>query len=244
MSDWLLDLGNTRLKLARREGDRAGAVQAFAHVDIARAWSGADAPAAGDRAWLASVGPVAVTEAVAQALTAHDVDVRFVRTQAAEGALRIAYQDPARLGVDRFLALLAASARTDGPWVLVSVGSAVTADVLAADGKHLGGLILPTEATMRDALASRFPALDLPAAEPHALGVDTAGAIASGARHALLGAMARVLAVARVKLGAEPTLLLSGGGVAALDDLHHPHRVAASSLVLDGLALWARARSD
>lgn len=244
MSDWLLDLGNTRLKLARSDGARAGPVQAWAHADIARAWTAADAPAAGDRAWLASVGPVAVTEAVAQALTARDLDVRFVRTPAAEGALRIAYADPARLGVDRFLALLAASGRDDGPWVIVSVGSAVTADVLAADGAHLGGLILPTEAAMREALAARFPALDLPPGEVHALGVDTGGAIASGARHAQLGAMARVLAVARVKLGAEPTLLLTGGGVDALQDLHHPHRVEAPSLVLDGLASWARARAD
>ena len=54
------------------------------------------------------------------------IEVQRVQARAAMGKLKVAYAEPARLGVDRFLALLAASERDDGPWLLASAGSALT----------------------------------------------------------------------------------------------------------------------
>ena len=45
--------------------------------------------------------------------------------------------------MDRFLAMVAAHAHGGGPHVLVGVGTALTLDALATDGRHLGGLIAP-----------------------------------------------------------------------------------------------------
>ena len=136
---WLLDLGNTRLKLTRADGRGAGDVTALAHGDadfehrLRRTMSKGEA-------WLASVAPEGLRCRVEAVLLDVGVNVRHARTQPELAGVRIAYADPARLGVDRFLGLLAARAR-GGDRLVASFGSAVTVDLLDAAGTHHGGLI-------------------------------------------------------------------------------------------------------
>ena len=244
MSDWLIDLGNTRLKLAPlAAGGAHGPVRAVVHAAIARLLEDDAEFEQGDTAWLASVAPAAVVEPLVGALQARGLRVERIAVQAREGHLQIAYADPQALGVDRFLALVAASARDDGPWVVVSAGSALTADVLATDGRHLGGVIAPMPAHMRSALAQRFSALDVAAGEVHALGANTSDAIASGAAHAACGLVERVTRAARLQCGAEPLVLVGGGDADVLRDLDLPRMQSAPTLVLEGLAIYARARA-
>jgi type III pantothenate kinase len=254
MTDWLLDLGNTRLKVAALQGDGPGDMHAFAHSELPAALGLVEGLRPGDRAWLASVGPDDVARNLEDLLLAAGLRVERVATQAAEGGMRIAYAEPARLGVDRFLALLGASARADGPWVVVSAGSALTADVLAADGRHLGGVIAPTAAHMQAMLGLRFPALDAalrtmqpriawPAPVAPRLGEDTLEGVLAGTRHAQGGLVERVLREAQARLGTAPTLLLTGGDAADFDDVEAARRAVVPALVLQGLAQYARARA-
>ena len=257
MTDWLLDLGNTRLKVAALAAgeDRPGPVHAFAHAELPDALGTLDGLASGDRAWLASVAAGALAQDLDDLLVAAGLRVERVATQAAEGALRVAYPRPERLGVDRFLALLGASSRNDGPWVIASAGSALTVDVLGADGVHLGGVIAPTAAHMQAMLGLRFPALDAAlraadhgagadaASRPPSLGLDTVDGILAGTRHAELGLVERVLAEARARLGEEPLVLLTGGDADALRALDAPRQLVAPTLVLDGMAHYVRART-
>jgi type III pantothenate kinase len=53
------------------------------------------------------------------------------------------YSDPARLGADRWMALLAAAMMVETDCIVIDAGSAITVDLLRADGQHLGGAILP-----------------------------------------------------------------------------------------------------
>jgi len=246
--NWLIDLGNTRLKCAVMDGQGAlGEVHAFAHADPQAAQRLAEllGPAEeGDTVWLASVASLAATEALTTAVAAGGYRVERVRTRSRMGHLRIAYAEPARLGVDRFLAMLAASERRDGPWLIVSVGSALTVDALAADGNHLGGLIAPTPQHVREAMAERFPVMNLPTGQASDFAADTADAVASGARAAALGVVERSLRQAGNRFGTTPTLLVSGGAAEALADLGHSPRIDAPALVLEGLALYARSREN
>ncbi len=247
-SNWLFDLGNTRLKWARLDGAALGEVHALAHVESGSAEERLDRAfaqiAAGATAWLASVAGDALTTDVSSALERRDVRVRRVHTQAAFAGIRIAYAEPARLGVDRFLALIAAHARAPRAWLIVGVGTALTLDLLAADGTHHGGLIAPSPALMRESLARRAPQLAEHGGAVVDFATETLDALASGCglmAHALIE---RSLHAATQRLGAMPTLLLSGGGVAVLDAAaladgwpapveREPH------LVLHGLRLWA-----
>jgi len=146
MTTWLLDLGNTRLKVAAwQPGQGLGAVQAWTHgaVDFApllQRWlAGVQA---GDACWLASVAGSELTAAVAEALASRGNPAVRARPRPECAGVRIAYAEPSRLGVDRFLALLAAHARGDGPWLLVCAGSALTVDLMDAGGRHRGAMPL------------------------------------------------------------------------------------------------------
>ena len=67
---------------------------------------------------------------------------RFVSVAKALGVTN-GYRQPERLGVDRWMTLLAAREMLPGDCVVIDAGSAITLDLLRADGQHLGGAILP-----------------------------------------------------------------------------------------------------
>ena len=241
---WLIDLGNSRLKCASLDAQgRSGEIFAIGHDQpnpVAALLLHLGQGAVDDEAWLASVASAERTTAVTQALQGAGRSAHRIQTQARHGRLRVAYPEPAQLGVDRFLALLAASERNDGPWLIVSAGSALTVDLLGVDGVHLGGMIAPMPGHMRAALAQHFAQLDLPEGQVQDFADNTADAIASGTRAAALGLLERALRKARERLGATPTLLLCGGGAEFLADVDHPQAVNLPSLVLDGMALFVR----
>lgn len=239
---WLFDLGNTRLKCAPLHADGGiGDVVAFAHE------AGAISPAlarvlpgeAAD-AYVSSVAPASLTAQLLDLLGARRDRISIARTQPALGGIRIAYAAPQRLGVDRFLALLAAHADAQGAALLVGIGTALTIDLVDAAGRHHGGRIAPSPALMREALHARAPHLPREGGHFREFADDTADALASGCEGAALALIERSLAMAAQELATPTRLLLHGGGAHALlaalpQAQHRPH------LVLEGLARWARA---
>ncbi|KRA17621.1 type III pantothenate kinase [Lysobacter sp. Root604] len=240
MSAWLFDLGNTRLKCAPLQADgRAGAALALPHreEDVAAALAQA-LPARIEVAYLASVAAPGLRLAVLDALTARCARIAVARTQARLGAVRIAYVDPRKLGVDRFLALLGTHARGDGASLVCGVGTALTVDLIDADGLHLGGRIAPSPTLMREALHARAAQLPEQGGDYVDFAADTEDALASGCDGAALALIERSLDAAQQRLGQRPRLLLHGGGAEALQP-HLPEAEPAPGLVLDGLAIWA-----
>lgn len=135
------------------------------------------------------------------------------------------------LGVDRWLALLAVAGSGQDVCV-VDAGTAVTLDVLRADGQHLGGYILPGIAMMADSLVhgtGRVRFAIRAAGDSLGLGRDTAEAVTHGALAALVALIERV--------GGEDgrRLVLTGGDAARLSaHLSCPH-VVEVDLLLQGL---------
>jgi len=239
MTAWLFDLGNTRLKCAPLIAGRPGTAVALPHreEDVA----GALAEALPDRidvAYLASVAHCGLRVAVLQALAERSTRVSLARTQRAMAGVSIAYAQPHKLGVDRYLALLAVHARGEGPALLCGVGTALTLDLIDADGLHLGGRIAPSPTLMREVLHARAPQLPIEGGDYQEFASDTEDALASGCDGAALGLIERSLAAAQGRLGAAPRLLLHGGGAEALAP-RLPNATLVASLVLEGLAIWA-----
>jgi len=182
--------------------------------------------------------------------------------------VRVAYEDPGRLGIDRFCAMIEARARhEDRPLAVINAGTAITLDVVDLDGQHLGGLILPGWRAQLEALGSGAPGLaesvapllardGAPADEPGArlpeatrrlgLGVDTGTAIELG-RHWLVGAgVNQMLAVWQQALEGSGELLavVAGGDAGRLAELIDPaiDTEVEDGLVLAGMARLAKAR--
>ena len=213
MNAWLFDLGNTRLKFAPRLPDgRVGDVQAVAHDDSGT-WL--DALPRGDMAVVASVADTARREALRDALDARFGAVQMAATQARLGRLRSAYADPGRLGVDRVLTLVAASGEAQ-PTLLVGVGTALTVDLLDADGLHRGGRIAASPGLKREPLHRRAAVLPLAGGDYAEFAGDTADALASGCDGAAIALVERSLVQAAALLGAPPRVWLHGGGAPAL----------------------------
>lgn len=238
MSDWLFDLGNSRFKYAPLHGDRAGDVQAWTHGAEDLRGEALRALPQGDTAYVASVAAAGLTATMLEILRMRFRHVHVARTEASLAGVRIAYAAPERFGVDRFLALLAA-ARGQCHVLVVGVGTALTIDLLDADGVHHGGRIAASPTTMREALHARAVQLPRSGGDYREFADDTADALASGCDGAAIALIERSRAQAVQRLQAPVALLLHGGGAPALlpqlpaDAGHQP------LLVLDGLARWA-----
>ncbi|HET6432989.1 type III pantothenate kinase [Dyella sp.] len=241
----LLDLGNTRLKWLVVDGATPLATGATAWTapfitELQEAWA----------AWPGTRQVIAasvVDDAREQAIAAlvsrrFGVAVDWVRSPAAGAGVRSAYAEPQRLGVDRFLTMVAAHADGLGACVLVGVGTALTLDALAADGRHLGGLIAPGPHLMRQSLASATARVrtELPG-HISAWADNTADAVASGCWGACAGLVERFVRQVAEPLGSTPLVLVGGGDAAILRELlPMPTRLYVDG-VLRGLATWSGA---
>ena len=159
--------------------------------------------------------------------------LHFVKSSATFAGVRNAYDEPQRLGVDRWLALLAITARGQNSAVIIDVGTACTIDVLE-NGQHLGGYIFPGMALARDALVANTDKIRFSEdPEPStSLGTDTASCVLSGIWLTLLASCQSV-----IDRFPNATVYLTGGSAAELVALGlDAQRV--DGLVFDGLDFW------
>jgi type III pantothenate kinase len=233
--DWLFDFGNTRLKFAPLRDDVAD-VQALPHDTSA--WQ-AGLPR-GDTAYLACVAAPELRVGLLDALSQRFRRIAIARTARSFAGLRIAYTDPSKLGVDRFLAMLGARHIAEEAVLVVGVGTALTIDLVDATGQHRGGRIAPSPTLMRESLHRRAAHLPVAGGDYVEFADDTEAALASGCEGAALALIEHSLVQATRLLRQTPALLLHGGGS---DDLR-AHLAGARhepALVLRGLAAWANA---
>ena len=69
--------------------------------------------------------------------------IKFAKTSATFHQLKCAYDDFSKLGIDRWLAMIAVRQELSSAFMIVDAGSAVTLDVVDLNGQHLGGHIIP-----------------------------------------------------------------------------------------------------
>jgi type III pantothenate kinase len=248
----LIDIGNTNLHWALHSDGVLGPMDSVCHgrgvpLDLLAAWEALEAP---QRVLIGNVGGAALGEAVARVARAYwGREAEFALTRQDCLGLRVAYAEPARLGVDRWLALLGALACDAA--LIVDAGTAVTFDVLAPAGRHLGGLILPGLSMMRDSLLAGTqipPGVPEPTLDPWA--TDTAAAVATGSLHALAALAERLhqrlwdrLSETAGRPVPPPALLLTGGDGPRLAPCIARPVELVPDLVLRGLARLVMAPS-
>lgn len=239
----LVDLGNSRLKWALAVDGRVGDIHAadyrqsgFAEC-LQRQWRTYARP---DCIGIAAVGAPAVLGDVSDVARRlwPGVDIVQPLPVASTAGVVNAYHSPGKLGIDRWLALLAVRRAYPGRWCIVDCGTAITLDLLSEDGVHQGGLIAPGINLMKRALASGTEVL--PLLESQAvlgLGVNTETAIGGGVLFAAIG-----LVEAALSRYPGYRLLLCGGDAGLLQGLLKVDAVVDAKLVLKGLLLYCEAR--
>lgn len=243
---WLFDLGNSRTKVARLAAGRPVETVAldWARPDFAQALHAHLArwpqPA---RVWVASVAADAHRLQVQAVLTEmHPARVEWLRTPRRAGGIRNSYARPERLGIDRFLAMLAGYARSGGACVVVGCGTALTLDAIASDGQHAEGQIALSPHGMLQALHGATAIADRnPDAFVADAADDTARALKSGC-WAAAGALVEWFVARSRARGPVSHVWLHGGWAAELAAWLAADGVVVETLddaVLCGLAAWA-----
>lgn len=228
-----IDSGNTRIKWGLWEGERWLSEGALPQADIGQLSDRLRHLHPPGRIMVANVAGPAAAAAIAAAFSAWQERLTFVRSEACRGGVTNGYAEPARLGVDRWCALIGARQQVTSACLVVGAGTATTIDTLDAAGRFRGGLILPGFELMRGALARRTAGLPLAQGRYEAFPRCTDDAIFSGCLEAQLGAIGRAFG----RIAAEPdALCLLFGGAASLlaGHLDIPWR-QVDTLVLDGL---------
>ncbi|GHU30606.1 type III pantothenate kinase [Betaproteobacteria bacterium] len=160
--------------------------------------------------------------------------LHWVRSGAVSAyGVRNGYEQPERLGADRWAALIGARTKTSGACLVVGAGTATTVDWLDAAGNFRGGLIMPGVRLMCAALARNTALLHDAEGEYRIEPRNTADAIASGCLHAQAGAIERMFG--RASAEGDVFCLMTGGAAYHIAPcLGIPYRME-EMLVLDGL---------
>lgn len=234
-----IDLGNTRIKwrLRNESGRLAGGSLDEESLD-SLAWELNRQGWQPRQIWVASVRPQSAnTDLIDQCHGLWQLNPCFAQTQARTGGLINAYRDHRQMGVDRWLALLAAHHATTEPVLVVQAGTALTVDLLAPGGRHLGGYIGPGWQLMRQALAEHTAQVRLPAQPPswsYDPGRSTEDAVKAALAAMALGLIDRGRAALSREADCSRVIVSGGDGeglAAALGDATY-----WPELVLDGLA--------
>ena len=245
MSCLLVDVGNTRVKWATSNGEQLTPGRSAAYAE----WSADDwrRTLLGERGFeRVLVASVARGEAVDRLRTAVRVatgrEAEFVASTPEAAGVRNAYRDPAQLGVDRWLAIVAAHRDPGGACCVVDVGTAATIDAVRGDGQHLGGFIVPGPDLMVGSLLRGTSDLAVrsaasgPGVAAH-FADNTRDAIQLGCRLALASLVDRSVTDLGRLLGALPQLLLTGGAAGEIQPLLRSSFTLDPDLVLRGLAV-------
>ncbi|MDE0422097.1 MAG: type III pantothenate kinase [Gammaproteobacteria bacterium] len=169
----------------------------------------------------------------------YGIEAEFAETAGKLAGVRCGYKDPARLGVDRWLAAVAAWQACSGPVIVVSVGTAATVDFVDANGGHEGGFIAPGLRLLRNSLARETAevrpngSLD-PSTAP---GGDTRSAVSGGTLLMLAAFVDAAVRGFADRHGYDAQVFLTGGDADLLSGrLTVPVR-REPHLVLDGLGI-------
>ena len=216
-----LDVGNTRLKWAQYEAPVPGAkllaqgavflenIDRLAEDD----WRAIPEPSA-------ILGCIVAGDAIkgrlAEQMEIWEALPRWVVSSAQEAGLTNGYDHPARLGADRWVAMIGAHHRLLArgirkPCLVVMVGTAVTVEAIDASGKFLGGIILPGHGIMLRALESGTAGLHVPTGEVRDFPTNTSDALTSGGTFAIAGAVQRMVDNITRHCGEKPECIMTGG---------------------------------
>ena len=156
--------------------------------------------------------------------------------------VRNGYEEYARLGLDRWLALVGAYSVAGKACVVLDLGTAVTSDFVSADGHHLGGFICPGLPLMRSQLRTHTRRIrydDAEAEEAHSSflpGRSTAEAVERGCALMIRGFAATQVEIAQQNWGEDFLLFITGGDAELVKGMLPGVRLMPD-LVFVGLAL-------
>jgi len=237
----LVDLGNSRLKWA---------VENFGNLSLsaAIAWQQDGFQVQLTQAWqtltgittvlISTVGTTKISSFIKELARKiwGEIEIIYAHSQAQALGVINGYVQPQKLGVDRWLGLLAVHVHySDAAW-MVDCGTAITADYITAAGQHQGGLITSGLGLMKHALATNTNALELNSQVfKLALATNTNAAIYGGTLTMAVGFIQQLS-----RFQPNTAIILTGGDAEIIQSHLEQEVILDQNLVLKGLALYSQ----
>jgi type III pantothenate kinase len=242
----LVDIGNSRVKWAciTEEGLTDGAY-------FERSKSGIKA--ALNKHWknLTDIESIYVSnvagEKIAKQLTEWaqkkwQLEPNFIVSESKRFGVTNAYEQPEKLGVDRWLGLIAARQHARVATCTIDCGTAITVDVITRNGEHQGGLILAGLGLIRSSLISNTDALteSVDETEIKTLATNTYSAIQVGSLYSITATLEQLIADLKEQFDNRIRFIITGGDAEQLLKMLPENVAHYPDLVLKGLAYYAR----
>ncbi len=153
--------------------------------------------------------------------------------------LKIKYNPPETIGVDRIVVAFAAARKYGKPCIVCDFGTATTIDAVNKQREYLGGTIAPGINTLSESLfikTSNLPRVEL-AKPASAIGNSTVASIQSGIFYGYLGLTEGILQRMIDELGEKPRVIVTGGFARLIADECDLIEIVDENLMLDGLRM-------
>lgn len=244
MKNLLIDIGNSRCKWVWQDNDLSATVENVACEDISddllvSKWGKMAAPA---RILVSNVANGTLSDLIHNwCLQNWQLTPERARVSDTFAGVRCAYSNINQLGVDRWLAVIAAWHRYQEACLVVDCGTATTIDAIDATGQHLGGLILPGRTMMHKSLIQGTVGIDSDAFKSREIFArDTGNAVSNGCMLASTSCIEHAAAYFRDQQDGNINFLITGGAAGELLSCLSSEFILLESLVLDGLAIMAK----
>lgn len=241
----LVDIGNSRIKWAYQTDEQLSDFggEFYNKNDVCgffdKYWDHLAVP---DRLLAANVGGRHVAEQLQEWSARHwHIEPEYTCVTKKESGVINAYNDVTRLGIDRWMALIAVWQEYHSSACIVDCGTAVTIDGLNANGEHLGGLIIPGVLLMQQSLyQNTMIETDKRNVDIKTLANTTEQAIQSGCTLAIVGLIEHILNEIQKTTAKEIYCILSGGDAERIKGLLPDNFILEPHIVLKGLSVMAR----
>jgi len=235
----LIDIGNTRIKYVYENAGELSDVNTICVEKLTREfllkyWSIVD------KIILASVAQNSIVEKINNFAIQHGIFYQRILSECRKNNVISAYQECHKLGVDRWLTLLACAKHYNNkPVVIIDTGTATTIDLLGANGIHYGGWIIPGIDTMTSSLVSNTRNINeltntVPSTD---FATNTNDNVVNGCLAASLGAIYYAVEKAKQRVSF-PSVVITGGNASQLvENLTFPI-IFDKKLIFKGLQLY------
>jgi type III pantothenate kinase len=153
--------------------------------------------------------------------------------------LKIKYNPPSSIGIDRIVAASAAARKYGKPCIVCDFGTATTIDAVNSGGEYLGGTITPGMNIFADALfekTSKLPKVEIKKVET-VIGNSTVHSIQAGIYFGYAGLVDGIIHRTIEELGEKPRVIATGGLAALVAESSELIETIDKTLMLEGLRL-------
>ncbi|MCW8828133.1 MAG: type III pantothenate kinase [Gammaproteobacteria bacterium] len=240
----LIDLGNSRMKWAEMRDDRLDGYGSCSYHERENWPAALDCVDRPERVYFASVAADELNSRLEAYLQARwgSCAVRLFSQQTCCG-VHNGYEQPLRLGVDRWAAMLAAYRLCRGPLCVIDCGSAMTVDALDGSGRHLGGLILPGVQLQQRSLlqgTARIGDAQGDLDTGRMWGRNSAACVQHGSVHAMAALVEHSARDLARQLPGTVKVVMTGGDALLIMSLLEREVVYEEHLVLQGMSMMVR----